>query len=66
MGARFSRLSASGDRYEVHVELSSKEQSQLLRTQTHTTEPLPPRPQIKTKNANGYNTPETVVDTLNR
>ena len=57
----------SGDRYEVHVELSSKEQSQLQSygLRLIRTEPLPPRPQIKTKNANGYNTPETVVDTLN-
>ena len=57
----------SGDRYEVHVELSSKEQSQLQSygLRLIRTEPLPPRPQIKTKNANGYNTPETVIDTLN-
>lgn len=56
----------SGDRDHIRLELNPKDQARLesYGLKVLKTEPVPARPAIKTKNSDGYNTPETVVAAL--
>ena len=56
----------SGDRFHIKLELNRKDQTRLQSygLRVLKTEPVPPRPRLKTKNSPGYNTPESVVESL--